>query len=243
MTGGPIALVTGASRGIGRAAARALAFAGWHVVAAARSQKALEALDDEVRADGRGALTIAPLDLKDHDGVDRLGHALYERWGRIDGLVHAAGVLGELTPIFQAKPAMVAEAFSVNALSTYRIIRSIDPLLRRAPSGRAVFITSSRARKTVAYWGVYAATKAAQEQLALTYAAEVAMTAIRVCVVDPGPMRTAMRAKAMPGEDPETLAPPEALAPLLLALLDPTSTRHGEVIRFRDEAQAPPSPA
>ena len=228
----PIALVTGASRGLGRAAAIALAQAGWRIVAVARSQKALEELDDEItRLTGEGA-TLTPLDLKDHDGIDRLGAALFERFRRLDGLVACAGVLGELTPLFQARPRMMEEVLSVNVTANYRLIRAMDPLLRQSSAPRVVFVTSGAAHKNTAYWGPYALSKAALEAMALTYAAEVRITPIKVNLLSPGPVRTAMRNKAFPGEDPMTLPTPEDVAPLFLDLMSPACTRHGEIVRF-----------
>jgi len=228
----PIALVTGASRGLGRAAAIALAQAGWRIVAVARSQKALEELDDEItRLTGEGA-TLTPLDLKDHDGSDRLGAALFERFRRLDGLVACAGVLGELTPLFQARPRMMEEVLSVNVTANYRLIRAMDPLLRQSSAPRVVFVTSGAAHKNTAYWGPYALSKAALEAMALTYAAEVRITPIKVNLLSPGPVRTAMRNKAFPGEDPLTLPTPEDVAPLFLELMSSACTRHGEIVRF-----------
>jgi len=228
----PIALVTGASRGLGRAAAFALAQAGWRVIAAARSQKALEDLDDAILAATGENGVLVPLDLKDLDSIDRLGLALYERFGRLDGLVACAGVLGDLTPLFQARPRMMEEVIAVNVTANYRLIRAMDPLLRRAPAPRAVFVTSGAAHKNTAYWGPYALSKAALEAMALTYAAEVAMTPIKVNLLSPGPVATAMRNKAFPGEDPATLPTPDEVAPLFLELLAPDCARHGEVVRF-----------
>jgi len=228
----PIALVTGASRGLGRAAAIALAQAGWRIIAVARSQKALEELDDEItRLTGEGA-TLTPLDLKDHDGIDLLGAALFERFRRLDGLVACAGVLGELTPLFQARPRMMEEVLSVNVTANYRLIRAMDPLLRQSSAPRVVFVTSGAAHKNTAYWGPYALSKAALEAMALTYAAEVRITPIKVNLLSPGPVRTAMRNKAFPGEDPLTLPTPEDVAPLFLELMSSACTRHGEIVRF-----------
>ncbi|HWA22862.1 MAG TPA: SDR family NAD(P)-dependent oxidoreductase [Caulobacterales bacterium] len=230
-TSSPIALVTGASRGIGRAAAVALAANGWRVVATARSQKALEQLDDEIRAAG-GEATLVPLDLKDFDGIDRLGGALYERYGRLDGLVSCAGVLGDLTPVAQARPAMMNEVIAVNLVANQRLIRSMDPLLRAAPAARAVFTTSGAARNRRAFCGPYAASKAGLEALVNAYALEVAITPIKVNLLDPGPVRTALRYKAFPGEDPTTLPTPEDVAPLYVEMLAPSYMKHGERVRY-----------
>jgi NAD(P)-dependent dehydrogenase (short-subunit alcohol dehydrogenase family) len=226
-----IALVTGASRGIGRAAAIALAQAGWHVVATARAQRALEALDDEIRAAG-GQATLVPLDLKDGDGIDRLGAAIFERWGRLDGLAACAGVLGPLTPAHQATPGVMEEVYAVNLFANQRLIRSLHPLLRASDAGRAVFLTSLAARFAPAYWSPYSSSKAALDALVRTYAAEVAITPIRVNLLDPGSVRTAMRAKAFPGEDPMSVKPPEDVAPEIVALLSPECARNGERIEM-----------
>ena len=229
----PIALVTGASRGIGRAAALALAGAGFHVVATARAQKALEALDDEIRAAG-GAATLVPLDLKDYDGIDRLGAALYERFGKLDALAACAGVLGDLTPVAHGRPPMVEDVFAVNVIANQRLIRSMDALLRAAPAGRAVFLSSSVARTPRSFWGHYAASKAALETLVVTYAQEVAITAVKANLLNPGATRTAMRAKAFPGEDPMTLPTPEDIAPLIVKMLSSDYDQNGVLVNFRE---------
>ena len=226
-----VALVTGASRGIGRAVAVALAADGWRVVATARSQKALESLDDEIRKAG-GEATLVPLDIKDFDGIDRLGAALYERFGRLDGLVSCAGVLGDLTPVAQARPAMMNEVIAVNLVANQRLIRAMDPLLRAAPAARAVFTTSGAARSGRGFWGPYAASKAGLEALVIAYAKEIAITPIKVNLLDPGPVKTAMRYKAFPGEDQSTLATPEDVAKLYLEMLASGVAKHGEVVRF-----------
>jgi NAD(P)-dependent dehydrogenase (short-subunit alcohol dehydrogenase family) len=214
-----IVLVTGASRGIGRALARACAAEGWQVIAAARAQKALEKLDDDIRADAKGSCTIVPLDLKDGDAIDRLGAALYERFGRLDALAACAGVLGALTPAHQASPGLMNEVMAVNVLANQRLIRAMHPLLRASEAGRAVFLTSGASRSARAYWGPYAASKAALDALVLAYAAECAITPIRANLFDPGAVATAMRAKAFPGEDPESLPAPEIIAPHLVVML------------------------
>jgi NAD(P)-dependent dehydrogenase (short-subunit alcohol dehydrogenase family) len=232
-----IALVTGASRGIGRAVVKACAQEGWQVIAVARAQKALEQLDDEIRRETPGACTIVPLDLKDGDGLDRLGGVLYERHGRIDALAACAGVLGPLTPAHQATPGVVGEVMGVNFIANHRLIRAMHPLLRASEAGRAVFVTSGATRSARAYWGVYSASKAALEALAFSYAAECEITPIRVSVFDPGGVRTAMRAKAFPGEDPETLPPPETIAPHIVALLRPDFTANRRRFRY-DRAAA-----
>lgn len=229
---GRIALITGASRGIGRAAAKVLAAAGAHVVLVARTVGALEEIDDEIRGTG-GTATLVPLDLRDFPAIDRLGATIFERWGRLDALFGNAGVLGNLTPLAQLNPKVFAECLDVNVTANWRLIRSMDPLLRRSDAGRALFVTSGAARRVRAYWGGYAMSKAALETIVLTYAAECTGTSVAVNLFNPGPLRTRMRQKAMPGEDPESLDPPEAVAPLICELLAPTCMKNGELVSFR----------
>ena len=230
-----IALVTGASRGLGRACALALAGEGAHVIAVARTVGGLEELDDEIQRLG-GSATLVPLDVKDFEALDRLGASIFERWGRLDAFLGNAGVLGVLTPVSHLDPKVFQDALDVNVTANYRMIRSFDPLLTRSDAGRAVFVTSGAARKHTAFWGCYAATKAALESLALTYADECDKTAVRVNLFSPGPLRTAMRVKAMPGEDPETLNTPDKVVPAILDLLSPDCMKNGERIDFRDLA-------
>ncbi len=218
---GRIALVTGASRGIGQALALGLARAGAHVVATARTQAGLEELDDAVLAATGAHATLVPLDITDGDGLDRLGAALYERFGKLDILISNAGDLGLLTPLAHLEPKVWDRALAVNATATYRVIRAMDPLLRQAEAARAVFLTTGAATAPRAFWGAYAATKAAMESLVQVYADEVDTTAIRCTLLGPGPLRTRMRMQAFPGEDPADLTPPEALVPLLLELVKP----------------------
>jgi NAD(P)-dependent dehydrogenase (short-subunit alcohol dehydrogenase family) len=233
-----VALVTGASRGIGRAAALALAAAGCHVVALARTQGGLEELDDEIRAlrpDVEAPATLAPCDLRDFPALDRLGEALHKRWGRLDVLVAAAGVLGPLSPLHHVDPKAWDEVLAINVTANWRLIRALDPLLRQSAAGRAVFLTSGAASRAElrAYWGPYAVSKAAVDALARTYAAETVNTsAIRVMLVNPGPLRTRMRAAAMPGEDPMTLRTPEELAPKIAALCAPEWSETGKLYDF-----------
>ncbi len=227
-----IALVTGASRGIGRAVALELARQGWRLVATARAQKALEKLDDDIKAIG-GEATLVPLDLRDLDGVDRLGAALYERFGKLDGLAACAGVLGSLTPAHQASPALMEEVLAVNFTANWRLIRAMHPLLRASDAGRAVFVTSGAARNPKAYWGAYAASKAALDALITSYAAECAVTPIRANLFNPGPTRTAMRAKAFPGEDPATLPAPEEVAPTIVKMLEAEYEKNGTWVEWR----------
>ena len=234
-----IALVTGASRGIGRAAAKALAAAGTHVILVARTVGGLEEADDEIRKLS-GSATLVPLNLKDFDALDRLGATIFERWGRLDAFFANAGVLGALTPLAHLEPKVFDDLLGVNVTANWRLIRSLDPLLCRSEAGRALFVTSGAARKHVPYWGGYAMAKAALESLALTYAAECEGTNVKVNLLNPGHVRTVMRAKAMPGEDPETVAPPDALAPLIVEMLSASYQKNGELVTFRHHPQ--PSP-
>ena len=239
-----IALVTGASRGIGRAAALGFAEAGAHVVAVARTQGALEELDDEIRARGGDPATLVPLDLKDMEALDRLGAALHERWGKLDVLFGNAGILGDLTPLGHVDPKTWDTLMAVNVTANWRLIRSLDPLLRASDAGRAIFVSSGAAHKCTAYWGPYSVSKAALEALARTYAAETLETPVRVMLVNPGPLRTRMRASAMPGEDPETLRTPDDLAPHIVRLASPEWSETGKLYDFPTDrvlAYQPPS--
>jgi NAD(P)-dependent dehydrogenase (short-subunit alcohol dehydrogenase family) len=230
---GRVALVTGASRGIGYAVASAFAAEGAHVVALARTVGGLEELDDAIRIAG-GTATLVPADLRDYPALDRLGAALFERFGKLDIFIGNGGILGRLTPLAHVDPKLWDEVMAVNVTANWRLIRSLDLLLRQSDSGRALFVTSGVARRVPAYWGPYAVSKAALEALVKTYAAETATTNLRVNLVSPGPVRTRMRAEAMPGEDPETLPPPEAVAAALLPLLDPALTVTGAIFDLRD---------
>ena len=229
-----IALVTGATHGIGRAIALGLAAAGAQVIATGRTQGALESLDDEIRAAGGARPTLVPLDLRDGDGIDQLGAHIFERWKRLDILVDAAGVLGVLTPVAHLDVKVWDETIAVNLTAKYRLIRSMDPLLRASEAGRAVFLSSGAASRPRAFWGVYSASKAGAQALAQCYADETEHTALRVAIVNPGPMRTRMRAQAFPGEDPETLPAPEEIVPLILELVGPDAAPGKDVIVFRD---------
>lgn len=229
-----IAVVTGASRGIGRAVALALAERGAHVVALARTQGALEELDDAIKAVGSTA-TLVPLDIKDFDALDRLGASLYERWGKLDIFVANAGVLGPLTPLAHLDPKQWDTVVAVNVTANLRLIRSFDLLLRKSEAGRVVMLTSGAAHRADlrAYWGPYAISKGAVDSIVRTYAAEtVNLTPIRVMAVNPGPLRTRMRAQAMPGEDPLTLKTPEDLAPRIADLCMPSWRETGKLYDF-----------
>lgn len=224
---GRIALVTGASRGLGAAVARRFAAEGAHVIAVARTIGGLEELDDTIKACG-GSATLVPLDLTDFDAIDRMGQALYERFGRLDVLVGNAALLGTLSPVGHIEPKVFERVLAVNVTANWRLIRSFDPLLRRAPAGRAIFVTSGVTRRAAPYWGVYAASKAALEMLVRIYAAEVAHTAVKANLLNPGPTRTRMRADAFPGEDPETLPTPDAIAAAFVPLAEQSCALNGE---------------
>ncbi len=230
-----ILLITGASRGIGYAAAKALAAQGAHIIATARTQGGLEDLDDAIKAAG-GRCTLVPMDIKDFDAIDRLGAALQERFGRLDGLLANAGALGDISPVPHITPKTWDDVFAVNVTANYRLIRSMDPLLRASDAGRAVFVSSSVASRPRAYWGCYGAAKAAMENFVSAYAQETNVTSLNVNILDPGAMRTAMRAKAMPGEDPAALPAPESITPLILDMLSPSYDKTDELIAFRKTA-------
>ncbi|RME61686.1 MAG: SDR family NAD(P)-dependent oxidoreductase [Alphaproteobacteria bacterium] len=236
---GRLALVTGASRGIGRALALGLARAGAHCILVARTAGALEDVDDIIQQEGGQAATLVPLDLADVAGIDRLGGAIAERWGHLDILIGNAGYLGDLSPVPHIAPKDWECNIAVNLTANWRLIRALDPLLRQSKAGRALFLTSGVAHSQKPYWGAYAASKAALEKLVQIYAAEVAqITSLRVNLLNPGPMRTVMRAAAMPGEDPETLPPPEAIVPLVLELVSPAQKASGHVFSFPEWAAA-----
>jgi NAD(P)-dependent dehydrogenase (short-subunit alcohol dehydrogenase family) len=226
-----IALVTGASRGIGAATALKLAQAGAHVVAVARTVGGLEELDDAISAAG-GSATLVPGDLKDFDAIDRLAAALAERYGRLDVLVGNAGILGPLSPLGHVQPKAWDDVLAVNVTANWRLIRALDPLLQRSTAARVVFLTSGVTARAIAYWGPYSVSKNALEMLARTYAAENATTNLRVNLFNPGPIRTRMRAQAMPGEDPMTLATPDQAAEKVVELCLPSCTDSGKLYNF-----------
>jgi NAD(P)-dependent dehydrogenase (short-subunit alcohol dehydrogenase family) len=226
-----IALVTGASRGIGRATALALAKAGAHVVALARTSGALEELDDEIRAAGSSA-TLVPLDLKDLDGIARLGLALHERYGRLDVMVGNAAILGPLSPLAHVEPKAWADVIAVNVTANWQLIRCMEPLLVKSGAGRAVFVTSAAATDAEAYWGPYAVSKSALDTMARTWAAETAITPLKVNLFDPGVVATRMRKSAFPGEEPETLKTPDEVAPKILELCLPSFKESGTLYSF-----------
>lgn len=241
---GRVAVVTGASRGIGRAAAVSLAEAGAHIVALARTQGGLEELDDSIREVG-GSATLVPVDLTDLEAIDRLGAAIFQRWGKLDILVGNAGILGELSPITHIDQQVWDAVMKLNVTANWRLIRSLDPLLRASDAGRAIFVTSGSAHKCTAYWGVYSISKAALDALVRTYAAETVTTPVRAMLINPGPLATSMRKKAMPGEDQNKLKKPEDLAPHFVTLASPSWTETGKIYDFTRDGQilTPQAPA
>lgn len=234
---GRLALVTGATRGLGRAIAICYAKAGAHVIAVGRTTGALEELDDEIQKVGEAA-TLLTLDLRKGDMIDGLGPTIFERWGKLDIFVGNAAMLGPLSPL----PHVTADAWQhvidVNLTANWRLIRTLDPLLKRSDAGRVMLVSSGAAEGRYAYWGPYAVSKAGVECMGKMYAAECENTPVRVAIVNPGATRTAMRAKAFPGEDPMTLPAPEDVAPLFLDLARPESAIHGDVVRYRDWREA-----
>jgi NAD(P)-dependent dehydrogenase (short-subunit alcohol dehydrogenase family) len=227
---GRVALITGASRGIGAAVAKRFAAEGAQVVLVARTVGGLQEVDDAIRAAGGLAATLLPLDLAEHTLIDRIGAALFERFGRLDILVGNAALLGTLSPLQDISPRQWDEVIAVNLSANWRLVRSLDRLLRAAQAGRAMFVTSGVARGVFPYWGGYAVSKAALEMLVKVWAGETRQTRLRINLVDPGIVRTQMRANAFPGEDPAAHPPPEAITDVFVALALPDCTRHGETV-------------
>jgi NAD(P)-dependent dehydrogenase (short-subunit alcohol dehydrogenase family) len=248
---GKIALVTGASRGLGYATAIHLAREGAHIIATARTQGGLEELDDAIKSEG-GSTTLVPLDIRDYDGIDRLGAAIYERWKRLDILIGNAGILGKLTPVPHIDPKVFSEVMDVSVTANYRLIRSMDPLLRLSPAGRAIFLTTGFSYKCEPYWGAYVTSRAALEALMRVYAAEMETTSVRVNAFSPGPTRTDLRAAAMPGEDPLTVPSADEVMAQIVPMCLPDFADAGCVYRYspkglfrqygpKDLAPKPPS--
>jgi NAD(P)-dependent dehydrogenase (short-subunit alcohol dehydrogenase family) len=232
---GRIAVITGASRGIGAATAKIFAAEGAQVILVARTQGGLEEVDDEIRAAG-GSATLVPMDLTDYDKIDEMGATIYERFGKLDILIANAGMLGTMGPINHIDPQIWEQAMAVNVTANWRLIRSFDPLLRQSDAGRAIFMTSFAAQVHRAFWGSYATTKAALDMMVKTYAQEILKTNVTANLFNPGRTRTKMRAEAYPGEDPETVKSPEFTASQLVDLVLPSFKVNGEIIT----AEEPP---
>lgn len=233
---GRTALVTGASRGIGRAVALALARAGAHVIALARVTGALEELYDEIKEAG-GTCTLVNLDLEKFDDIDALGPSLLERWEKLDIFIANAGILGPLSPLPHVSADDWKRVIDINLNANWHLIRTLDPLLQRSNAGRVIFVSSGASSGKYAYWGPYAVSKAGVEALARTYAHEVENTNIRVNIINPGATATQMRAQAFPGEDPDTLPAPDTITDCFVALAEAVCTRHGEIVRARPRGQ------
>jgi NAD(P)-dependent dehydrogenase (short-subunit alcohol dehydrogenase family) len=232
---GRIALVTGASRGIGRAVALRYAAEGAHVVAFARTKGALEELDDEIRATSGEPATLIAESLTNFEKIDQAGAALFQRFGKLDILVGNAATLGQLSPLGHYKPKMWEDGFKLNVHAQFRLLRSLDPLLRASDSGRAIFVTTGLGPRARMYWGLYAATKAALEAMVTVYADEMKETTVRANLISPGPVRTKMRAQAFPGEDPMSLPAPEAVTESFVELAEASCTLNGEVVQAKIE--------
>ncbi len=237
---GRVALITGASRGLGAAAALAYAREGAHCVLVARTVGGLEEVDDRIKAVG-GTATLVPLDVTDGPGIDRLGQALFDRFGRLDVLLGNAAILGTLSPMGHFEPKIFEQVMAVNVTANWRLIRSMDPLLRRSDAGRAIFVTSGASRRIIPYWGAYATSKAALDMMVGIYAAEVAHTPVKVNLFNPGPMRTFMRREAFPGEDEAQQIPPEAHGESLIQLATPNCMLNGEWVPGDQALQHRPS--
>lgn len=223
---GKVALVTGASRGIGYHCALALAGAGAHVISVARTVGGLEELDDEIQSMG-GSATLVPLDLLDHDAIDRLGASIHERWGKLDILVANAGMLGGLSPLEHIEPKTFEKVLSLNVTTNWRLLCSMSPLLRLSNAARIVFMTDGSSADCKPFWGTYATSQVALQALVRTWAAECAKTKMRINLLAPGPMRTALRAQAMPGEDKESLPHPSEIAESVMILTDTALEENG----------------
>ncbi|MEL6784203.1 MAG: SDR family NAD(P)-dependent oxidoreductase [Pseudomonadota bacterium] len=230
-----LAVVTGASRGIGYQAALGFAKAGAHVIALARTAGGLEELDDDIRESG-GAATLVPLDVTDYDALDRLGQSIFDRWGKLDILLGNAGELGVPTPLSQLKPSVFEDVMAVNVTANFRLLRSLDPLLQKSDAGRALFVTSGAARSQRPYLGPYAASKAALEVMVTAYAKENRLTTVNANLVDPGTLRTKMRRQYAPGEDPQTVTEPQAIVDTLIHLVSADNLVNGGRFSFPHQA-------
>ncbi|MEQ8388289.1 MAG: SDR family NAD(P)-dependent oxidoreductase [Alphaproteobacteria bacterium] len=231
---GRLALITGAGRGIGAAVAKRFAAEGAQLILVSRTQGALEALDDELREAGFEPPTLVPLDLEDLDSIDRMATSVAQRFGHVDILVANAAILGELTPVAHMDPDMWDRVLRTNLTANWRLIRAFDPLLRASTAGRAMFVTSGIATSRRAFWGAYAASKSGLEALVQVYAREMEKTPVRINLVNPGIVRTRMRATAIPGEDPLTLPPPEAITDTFVELALPDCLRNGEIVKAQN---------
>ena len=234
---GRVALVTGATRGIGAAVALRYAAEGAHVIAVGRTQGALEDLDDQIRLFGSEA-TLVPQDLTEYDAIDRLAAAIHGRWKKLDILVGNAGALHSLRPLSHYTPAIWDEVMNINLTVNWRLIRAFEPLLRASDSGRGIFVTSGITRKPRAYWGPYAASKAALEAMIVSYAEEIDNTAMRMNIVDPGRVATKMRNLAFPGEDPKSLPQPRDVTEAFVVLAEPGFTGNGQIVKTADYLSA-----
>ncbi len=228
---GRIALITGASRGIGRAVALRLAREGAHLILTARTQGALEEVDDEIQELTGESATLVPGDLMDFDNIDQMGGAVFERFKRLDILVGNAGLLTSLTPVAQVRPKDWDRVMALNVTANYRLLRSFDPLLRASDAGRAIFVSSTVTQGVWPFWGVYSVSKAALESMVRTYASEIGKTSIRANILNPGPTRTTMRHVAYPGEDPETLKSPEEVTGSFVQLAEASCDLNGEIVQ------------
>jgi len=233
-----VILITGASRGIGYFTAIEAAKRGAHVICVARTIGGLEELDDEIQAIG-GSATLVPLDIADGDKIDQMGGSIFERWGKLDGLIANAGLLGIISPVPHLSPKEVNNVFDVNVIANFRLLRSLDPLLRQSDAGRAVFVSSSAAESGKPFWGLYGATKAAVNAMAKSYAGEMESSTVNANVFYPGAVRTGMRAKAVPGEDASTLPHPREIAPKLVDMVTPANQMNGQVFDIRTDAYKP----
>lgn len=229
---GKIALLTGATRGIGAGVALALADEGAHIILIGRTTGALEEMDDAIRERG-GEATLVPMNLTDFDAIDRLGGLVAEKWGKLDIMIGNAGILGPISPVSHIPPKEWQDLININLTANYRLLRSFDPLLRASEAARTIFVTSGVAKSCRAYWGGYATTKAALECMVKTYANETVNTTIRTNLINPGPIRTSMRAAAMPGEDPETLDTPEDIAPMFVKMCLPDFQQNGQILDYQ----------
>lgn len=227
-----VVLITGASRGIGYFAAIEAAKRGAHVIAIARTVGGLEEVDDEIQSVG-GSATLVPLDLADGDAIDRMGGSIFERWGKLDGLIGNAGLLGVISPVGHIAPKEVDKVFNINVTANFRLLRSLDPLLRQSDAGRVVFVSSSAAESGKPYWGLYGATKAAVNAMTKSYAGENANSLINANIYYPGAVRTGMRAKAVPGEDPLSIPHPREIVSSLVDMVSPSNAKNGEVFDQR----------